>query len=218
VALNKVDVPDAATMAELVADDVARWLEEVDPGPGGRPRVFHVSTKTGEGLKALTFELARLVAARREAPAPPAARIALTPKPLAGGPEFTVARESDDAGGFFWRVRGVKPERWVRQTDFGNAEAVGYLADRLNRIGVEDRLLELGAEAGDAVAIGGEDAVVFDFAPQIEIGAEILSRRGEDDRLREIRPAARRRRELDAEYHARRAVDQALEGYAPDGD
>ena len=37
-----------------------------------------------------------------------------------------------------WRVRGEKPERWVRQTDFGNDEAVGFLADRLNRLGVED--------------------------------------------------------------------------------
>ena len=78
--------------------------------------------------------------------------------------------------GELWRVRGDKPERWVRQTDFSNAEAVGYLADRLNRIGIEDRLLELGALPGDGVAIGGANAVIFDFAPQIEIGAEILSR------------------------------------------
>ena len=31
-----------------------------------------------------------------------------------------------------------KPERWVRQTDFTNDEAVGYLADRLARLGVEE--------------------------------------------------------------------------------
>ena len=90
----------------------------------------------------------------------------------------------------------------MRQTDFGNAEAVGYLADRLNRIGIEDQLLQLGARAGDGVAIGGADAVVFDFAPQIEIGAEILSRRGEDQRFAEERPAAQRRRERDRAYHA----------------
>ncbi len=35
-----------------------------------------------------------------------------------------------------------KPERWVRQTDFSNDEAVGFLADRLNRLGVEDKLLD----------------------------------------------------------------------------
>ncbi len=63
-------------------------------------------------------------------------------------------------------MRGIKPERWVRQTDFSNDEAVGFLADRLNRLGVEDRLLALGAEEGDAVLIGEADnAVVFDFRP-----------------------------------------------------
>ena len=45
-------------------------------------------------------------------------------------------------------------------------------------------------------------SVIFDFAPQVEIGAEILSRRGEDQRLIEERPAARRRREKDRAYHA----------------
>ena len=39
-------------------------------------------------------------------------------------------------------------------------------------------------------------------SPQIEIGAEILSRRGADQRLTEERPAARRRREKDRAYHA----------------
>ena len=118
-----------------------------------------------------------------------------------------------------WRVRGEKPERWVRQTDFTNAEAVGYLADRLNRLGVETRLLEIGARAGDAVAIGGENAVVFDFAPQVEIGAEILSRRGEDQRLESERPAVARRRRLDAEYHAAKAIDAASQGveFDPEG-
>ncbi len=188
VALNKIDVPDAAELAEMVADDLrAKGL-----------RVFPISTQSGQGLQALTYAMADLVAARRAAtPAPAAARITIRPQPVAGRAEFTVAREDD-----LWRVRGEKPERWVRQTDFGNAEAVGYLADRLNRIGIEDRLLELGARAGDGVAIGGADAVVFDFAPQVDIGAEILSRRGEDQRFAELRPAVQRRRERDRAYHA----------------
>ena len=103
----------------------------------------------------------------------------LHPPPVAG-PEFAVARQGE-----VWRVRGSKPERWVRQTDFGNDEAVGFLADRLARLGVEERLLELGAKPGDAVAIGaGDDPVVFDFAPGVEAGAEtLLGRRGRDPRL-----------------------------------
>jgi GTP-binding protein len=96
-------------------------------------------------------------------------------------------------------VRGLKPERWVRQTDFGNDEAVGFLADRLNRLGVEDRLVAQGAREGDAVLIGAEDdAVVFDFRPTMTAGAELLGRRGEDTRFEEKRPAARRRRDIEA--------------------
>jgi GTP-binding protein len=195
VALNKVDIPDAAELAQLVVADLkARGLQ-----------VFEISTKSGQGLQSLTFAMAQLVAERRAAmPAPAPARIVLRPTSVGKGAEFTIKAEGE-----LWRVRGEKPERWVRQTDFNNTEAVGYLADRLNRICIETRLLELGARAGDTVAIGGADAVVFDFAPQVDVGAEILSRRGEDQRLSEPRPAARRRRVKDAEYHA---ADDEVEG------
>ena len=199
VALNKVDVPDGAELAEMVAPDLrARGLE-----------VFMISASSGAGLKELTYAMAKLVAAKRAAP-PPAPVTVIVPAKVPVGPDFTIEREPDTQGGFVWRVRGDKPERWVRQTDFRNGEAVGYLADRLNKIGVEDRLLELGAEPGDAVAIGGADPVVFDFAPQIDIGAELLSRRGEDNRLDALRPAVQRRRVKDAEYHAAKEAEQAI--------
>ena len=55
-------------------------------------------------------------------------------------------RGPDGEGGFI--VRGPRPERWVDQTDFDNDEAVGYLGDRLARLGVEDELLRLGAKPG----------------------------------------------------------------------
>ena len=201
VALNKVDVPDAAELAQLVRPDVEAR---------GWP-VFEISTKTGVGLQALTYAMAALVARRRaELPAPPPPRIVLRPEPVGSGPEFSIAKQSDGEGGFVWRVRGAKPERWVRQTDFGNAEAVGYLADRFARLGIEAELARLGAQEGDAVAIGGgSDPVVFDFAPQVEIGAEILARRGEDQRLITQRPAVQRRREKDAAYHAAQEADDA---------
>jgi len=94
-----------------------------------------------------------------------------------------------------WRVLGEKPERWVRQTDFANEEAVGFLADRLNRLGVEDRLLALGAVEGDTVVIGPEeDPVVFDFRPTVDAGAAVL---------REERASVERRRAIDAAYDER---------------
>jgi GTP-binding protein len=180
VVLNKVDIPDGRQMAELVRADIA----------GRGWPVLETSTKTGEGLPELIFACARIVTQHRASmPAAEPQRIVLRPEPVDHGAEFSVHHEDG-----VWRVRGRKPERWVAQTDFGNDEAVGYLADRLNRIGIEDRLAKLGAAAGDAVAIGGDDAVVFDFAPQLATGAEILSRRGEDQRLTAEPRAARRHR------------------------
>ena len=212
IALNKIDLPDAPDLAEISLPDLKKFGH----------RIFQISTKTGEGLNELKFAMAEVVAARR-ASLPEAAPVkkVLRPQPVArrGKPEeFTIVKKGDGEGGFVWRVKGDKPERWIKQTDFNNAEAVGYLADRLNRLGVEDKLLEIGARPGDAVAIGGEDAVVFDFAPQVEIGAEILSRRGEDHRLEEQRPAVTRRRKMDAEYHAAKAVDFATTGYEPEAE
>jgi GTPase len=159
-----------------------------------------VSAASHEGLRELSFAMAELVArSRRERPVAEATRIVLRPPETSGGPEFTIKETGEG-----WRVRGQKPERWVRQTDFSNDEAVGFLADRLNRLGVEERLLELGAQEGDAVLIGEADnAVVFDFRPMVETGAELLGRRGEDARLEESRPAAQRRREIDAAMDAR---------------
>jgi GTP-binding protein len=170
VALNKVDVPEARDLAELVRPDFeARGVP-----------VLLVSAATHEGLRELTFALGAVVARSRAAqPQTAPTRIVLHPPGIGGAP-FTVERSGEQ-----WRVRGERPERWVRQTDFGNDEAVGYLADRLARIGIEDRLLAMGAQRGDDVVIGEEgNAVVFDFHPQVEAGAEMLQGpRGTDHRL-----------------------------------
>ncbi|HJR90089.1 MAG TPA: GTPase ObgE [Aeromicrobium sp.] len=211
VALNKVDVPDAKQIAEFVTAD----LEERGFD------VFAVSAASHEGLRELSFAMAEIVARRRAAEATPEpTRIVLRPPAQAGvGDEFTITPEGPpQAGGApsVYRVRGEKPTRWVRQTDFANDEAVGYLADRLNRLGVEERLLELGAEPGDDIVIGdGPDAVIFDFDPQIDAGAENLGRRGEDHRFydRSRRSNVERREELaakrafEAEARASREAD-----------
>jgi GTP-binding protein len=192
VALNKVDVPDAKEIAAMVTAELEqRGL-----------KVFSISTASHEGLDGLKFAMAEIVRKRREeAEKPDTTRIIIRPQ-ATGGVEFKVKKTPEGS----WLVQGEKPERWVRQTDFGNAEATGYLADRLNRLGVERELLSLGAFEGDEVIIGdGPNAVVFDFAPEVQAGAEILARRGEDHRLEEPRPAVQRRREKDSEYHAFKA-------------
>ena len=168
VVLNKVDVPEARELAELVTPDLeARGL-----------RVFTVSAVSHEGLQALSYALAGVVQADRAAkPVEQAQRIVLRPRAV-DDLGFTVER--DDEG---FVVRGHKPERWVLQTDFTNDEAVGYLADRLARLGVEKALAGAGAEPGAAVTIG---EVSFDWQPteleQFSSGMRGQDARFEDDR------------------------------------
>jgi GTPase len=184
VALNKIDLPDGRDMVDLVVEEIRQR---------GWP-VIPVSAASREGLRELSFAMAEVVAAaRRERVVEKTERIVLRPRSRHSGAEFTVKETGEG-----WRVRGEKPERWIRQTDFSNDEAVGFLADRLNRLGVEAKLLELGAVEGDPVLIGDPDnAVVFDFKPGLDAGAEMLGRRGEDQRFTESRPAAGRRRAID---------------------
>jgi GTP-binding protein len=170
VALNKVDVPEARDLAEMVRPDLERR---------GWP-VFLISAATREGLRDLTYAMGKVVAeARASAPPPEPTRLVLRPTPV-DQTGFTVTREGER-----FRVRGTKPERWVRQTDFSNDEAVGYLADRLARLGVEEALVKAGARPGVEVLIGPEDnAVVFEWEPSITAGAELLhGPRGSDARL-----------------------------------
>jgi GTP-binding protein len=170
VALNKVDVPDAQELAEMVTADLeARGLQ-----------VLPVSAATRGGLRELSFAMAaRVQQARDVAPALEATRIVLRPTAVDDS-GFSVVKDGDR-----FVVTGSKPTRWVRQTDFSNDEAVGYLADRLARLGVEEALVAAGAEAGDEVVIGaGPEGVVFDWEPTLQAGAELLhGRRGTDLRL-----------------------------------
>ncbi|MFF5502201.1 GTPase ObgE [Streptomyces roseolus] len=188
VVLNKIDIPDGQDLADMIRPD----LEERGY------RVFEVSAVARTGLKELSFALAEIVAQARAAkPVEEATRIVIRPKAVDDAGFTVTYDEAEDV----YRVRGEKPERWVRQTDFNNDEAVGYLADRLNRLGVEEALMKAGARAGDGVAIGSEEnAVVFDWEPTLMAGAEMLGRRGEDHRLDSPRPAAQRRRDRQAEH------------------
>jgi GTPase len=169
IALNKVDVPAAREAAERAAADLA-----------GRARaVCLVSAATREGIRELAFAMAACVREARQArpPAEPT-RLVIRPEPVAG-PDFEIVR----AGANRFLVRGEKPRRWIQQTDFANDEAVGYLADRLARLGIEEALAAAGALPGAEVLIGDEeDSVVFDWDPNVP-AASGLGPRGTDLRL-----------------------------------
>ena len=215
IALNKIDVPEARDLAELVRPDLeARGF-----------RVFEISTVSHEGLRPLTFALGELVEkARAEAALEtPPERVVIRPR--GSKKEFTIRVEGGTYGNVY-RILGEKPVRWVQQTDFQNEEAVGYLADRLEKLGVEDELFRLGAVQGSTVVIGEGDSIVFDWEPTMTSAAELMSApRGTDPRLA---PNARRttseRREqyyerMDAKAEARAEVEtQRLAAYREDGE
>jgi len=228
VILNKIDVPEAKELAEFVRPEFEKL----------GLKVFEISTASHEGLKELNFALSALVHEMREEvanreQAEEEARVVIKPLETKGrrprradeggsALEFTVERRELGNGEVFFEVRGVKPERWVMQTNFDNDEAVGYLADRLAKLGVEDELRRKGAHPGDEVRIGrGARMVEFDWDPTISAGAEMLDgsnlgARGKDLRLEELDPRTHRRSNAErrAQYHemmdARAAVRDAM--------
>ena len=228
IILNKVDMPEAKELAEFVKPE----FEKLDLP------VYIVSTASHEGLKELNFALANLVTQMRADIATreetvEEERVVINPLDEpgqrrrngrnAGVQEFEIEREEDRNGNYWFTVTGTKPERWVVQTNFDNDEAVGYLADRLAKLGVEDALRKNGARPGDEVRIGrGARAVAFDWDPTIAAGAENLDgtqlgSRGRDLRLEAEDSRGRRRTNTERrrQYHemmdARAAVRAAMQ-------
>ncbi len=232
IILNKIDVAEARELAEFVKPDFEKM----------GLKVIMVSTVSHEGLRELTFTLAELsekvrrTIREREARDGSGGEERVVLRPLenrsrrrrtgAGtvGVDFSITRHEDADGNSWFAVTGEKPERWVLQTNFDNEEAVGYLADRLAKLGVEDALKAQGAHIGDEVYIGtGDNAVGFDWDPTIAAGAEMLdnspqSQRGHDARLDALeesrsqrRTNAQRRREYHEWMDAKAAVRAAME-------
>ncbi|MDC7108851.1 GTPase ObgE [Corynebacterium afermentans] len=173
VVLNKMDIPEAKELAEFLRADIEEKF--------GWP-VYMISTATREGLDELKWAMWDIVKRTRKKrrTTPIDEPQVIRPKALSrrgedGGVE--VVRDPMYPEG--WLVTGEKVERWVRQTDFENDEAVGYLSDRLNKVGVEDMLRKAGAHEGDTVTIG---EISFDWEPTIG-GDPTLAGRGQDARL-----------------------------------
>lgn len=232
IILNKIDVAEARELAEFVKPDFE----------GIGLKVILVSTVSHEGLRELAFTLAELsekvrrTIREREARDGSGGEGRVVLRPLENrsrrrrtgtgtvGVDFNITRHEDADGNFWFTVTGEKPERWVLQTNFDNEEAVGYLADRLAKFGVEDALKAQGARIGDEVYIGtGDNAVGFDWDPTVAAGAEMLdsspqSQRGHDARLDALeesrsqrRTNAQRRREYHEWMDAKAAVRAAME-------
>jgi GTP-binding protein len=170
VVLTKIDLPDAADLADLVRPELeSRGLQ-----------VLAVSAVAHKGLKELVRTLGTIVAqVRAERPALSPQRVIVRPRQL-GTKDFEVHARGNGA----FEITGDKPRRWVVQTDFGNEEAVGWLGDRLHALGVETALERAGAEPGCDVTISH---VTFAWEPTLLAGEAAEDKgqgqRGLDERL-----------------------------------
>ncbi|WKD58850.1 GTPase ObgE [Corynebacterium caspium] len=180
IVLNKADIPEARELAEFLKEDLEKRY--------GWP-VFIISAVTREGLDPLKYKLLEIVEERRkqERRERRKNKEAQVLRPTAvdskrgrrKAPEFEVMPDPQEEGAYI--VTGRRLDRWIAQTDFENDEAVGYLADRLAKAGVEEALFKAGAREGATVSIGD---ISFEWEPLTSTGEEVtMTARGTDPRL-----------------------------------
>ncbi len=143
IALNKVDLIQPAEIKEL----------EAKFQKFGHP-VFAISGITGVGLEGLQH--AMVDALER---APTSDELTLTPATqVVPDHAFEVTREEER-----FRVKGKSVERMVAMTDLSSRDALRHLHRRLERMGVIEKLREMGVEEGESVEIG---EIEFAFSDQ----------------------------------------------------
>jgi GTP-binding protein len=140
VAINKVDVTGAPQRAETAADVLRKLGREV----------FLVSAATGEGLQALMRRCAVALKAR-PLPAPGGAYPMLIEAPRPKEARLSVRQVEDG----IWEVRGTAVEREVLKTRVTSEDAVDWLQERLEKLGLFAALASAGAKEGDTVRIAG---------------------------------------------------------------
>lgn len=136
IALTKSDVLGA----ELTEEVKASFADVRHP-------IYIISSVSGHGIKELTFALWEIIAKSTEESVP----TRLTPVPIDRQRDDSWDIEVED-GEFI--ITGDRIERLVAMTDLENTDAVMYMVRRLKRIGVIDRLVDLGVEEGDTVVAG----------------------------------------------------------------
>ncbi len=153
IALNKIDIPEAMEMAELLLDELPKRYPEIVE----REKVVRlVSTATGDGTQRLVWDAARIL---REMPKV-TATAAVEDVVLIEGPEAPFIIKRDATGEFI--ITGKQPERMVAMTDLDNPQALRRLQLRLETLGVFKELRRMGIKDDDPVRVSDFEFDWFD--------------------------------------------------------
>ena len=136
VIANKMDIDSAK-------DNLVEFKKKVSL------EIFEVSAATNKGLQAVVDRLADVLDTIPDNPLYDDSQIeSHVLYKFKKEEPFTITKEDD-----VWVIRGAEVERIFKMTKFSSDEAAYRFAKKLKRMGIDDKLKELGAESGDQVQI-----------------------------------------------------------------
>lgn len=137
VVANKMDIEGASEKLE-------EFKKKVDC------EVFEVSAATNTGLQVVVDRLADLLDTIPVNPLYDESQIeSHVLYKFKKEEPFTITKEEDG----LWAITGREVERIFKMTKFSSDEAVYRFAKKLRRMGIDDKLIEMGAQEGDQVRI-----------------------------------------------------------------
>lgn len=135
---NKMDLPTAK-------EELEKFKEKV-----GDVEVFEISAATNQGLQKVVDRLADLVDEVPNNPLYDDSQIeSHVLYKFKKEEPFTITRDDDGT----WAIQGKEVERIFKMTKFSSDEAAYKFAKKLSRMGIDQKLEQLGAEEGDQVRI-----------------------------------------------------------------
>jgi len=152
--------PTPAEQEAVLLSELGRYMPELLDRPrlviGSKADVateeydgMRISAATRTGLDELLGQMAELVEDARTLPDAPEPIVVLRPQ------EDGISIEREDNG--VWRVHGRIAERAVAVSDLRDPDALVFVQQRLQKIGVDRALARAGAREGDIVRIGGTE-------------------------------------------------------------
>ncbi len=136
---NKMDLPNAKEQLEKFKQKIGKDIE-----------IYEVSAATHQGLQKVVDRLADLVDEVPNNPLYDDSQIeSHVLYKFKKEEPFTITRDDDGT----WAIQGKEVERIFKMTKFSSDEAAYKFAKKLSRMGIDQKLEQLGAEEGDQVRI-----------------------------------------------------------------